>query len=105
MSNIYFVALLISNASGNVESIEAVDTVTQGGCNNMARLVHVTKEPTPPGYELKLTCGTVEALQGAIAEHHCQVANQQNDKGIVTTIYACDPTLKNKVVGWVRSVF
>ena len=105
MSNIYLVALLISNASGNVESIEAVDTVTQGGCTNMARLVHVNSDPTPPGYELKYTCGTREALESAIAEYRCRVVDEKNDKGIVTTRYACDPTLKNKVVGWVKSVF
>jgi len=105
MSNIYFVALLISNASGNVESIDAVDTVTQGGCTNMARQVHVTNDPTPPGYELKFTCGTREALESAIAEHHCRIVDEKNDKGIVTTRYACDPSFKNKLVGWVKSVF
>lgn len=104
MSNIYLVALLISNASGNVESIEAIDAVTHGGCKNKARLLHVTNEQPPPGYELKLTCGTREALEGAIAEHRCQRAEEKNDKGIVSTIYACDPSLKNRVVGWVKSV-
>jgi hypothetical protein len=104
MSNIYLVALLISNASGNVESIRAVDTVTHGGCKNMARLVHVANE-AKPGYELKFTCGTREALENAVAEHHCRVVDQQNDKAIVTTIYACDPRSKSKVVGWVKSVF
>jgi hypothetical protein len=105
MSNIYLVALLISNASGNVESIEAVETVTQGGCTNMARLVHVTSEPTPPGYEVKFTCGSREALESAVAEHNCRVVAEKTDKDIVTTRYGCDPTLKNKVVGWVKSVF
>jgi hypothetical protein len=105
VSNIYLVALLISNASGNVESIQAVDTVTQGGCTNMARQVHVSNEPTPSGYELKFTCGTREALEGALAEHNCKAADQHNNKGIVTSRYTCDPTLKNKVVGWVKSVF
>ena len=104
MSNVYLVALLISNASGNVQSIEAVDTVTQGGCTNMARLVHVKNKPTPPGYELKFTCGTREALESAITEHQCRVVDKQNDKDIVTTSYACQPNLKNKVVGWVKSV-
>jgi hypothetical protein len=105
MSNVYLVALLISNASGNVESIEAVDTVTQGGCTNMARMVHVTNKPTPPGYELKFTCGTREALEGAVAEYQCRVVDRQSDKDVVTTKYACEPNLKNRVVGWVRSVF
>jgi hypothetical protein len=105
MSNVYLVALLISNASGNVESIEAVETVTQGGCTNMARMVHVSSEPTPPGYELKFTCGSREALEVAVAENKCRAVDQKNDKGIVTTKYACDPKLKNKVVGWVKSVF
>jgi len=105
MSNIYLVALLISNASGNVESIEAVDAVTQGGCTNMARLMHVSNEPTPAGYELKFTCGTREALESAVAEYQCHVVDQQNGKGIATTRYACEPNLKNRVVGWVRSVF
>jgi hypothetical protein len=105
MSNVYLVALLISNASGNVESMEAVDAVTQGGCTNMARVVHVTNEPTPPGFELKYTCGTREALESAIAEYHCRAVDTKDNKGIVTTRYACDPTLKNKVVGWVKSVF
>lgn len=104
MSNVYLVALLISNASGNVESIKAVETVTQGGCTNMARLVHVSNEPTPAGYELKFTCGSREALNVAVADHQCHVVDQHNDKGVVTTKYACDPSLKNKVVGWVRSV-
>ena len=104
MSNIYLVALLISNASGNVESIEAVETVTQGGCTNMARQVHLSNDPTPPGYELRYTCGTREALDSAIAEHNCHVAGQQNEKGIVSTTYSCDATLKNKLVGWVKSV-
>src|SRR5687768_14430093 len=105
MSNIYLVALLISNASGNVESMEAVDTVTQGGCTNMARQVHVANDPTPAGYELKFTCGTREALQNAIAEHKCRVLEQQTKRGVVTTRYACDPSVKNKFVGWVKSVF
>lgn len=105
MSNIYLVALLISNASGDVESIKAVDAVTQGGCTNMARQVHVTSEPTPAGYELKFTCGTREALENAIVEHNCRAVEQQTDKGIAATIYACDPSFKNKVVGWVKSVF
>ena len=104
MSNIYLVTLLISNATGNVESIEAIDTVTQGGCVNKARLIHVTNEPTPPGYEVKFTCGTREALNSAIAEHHCRVADEKTDKGSVTTTYACDPSFKNKVAGWVKSV-
>jgi hypothetical protein len=105
MSNIYLVALLISNASGNVESMKAVETVTQGGCNNMARLVHVSSEPTPAGYELKFTCGTREALESAIVEHHCRAVDEQNNKGVVTTSYACDPSTKDKVVGWIKSVF
>jgi hypothetical protein len=105
MSNVYLVALLISNASGNVESIEAVDTVTQGGCTNMARLVHVSKAPTPAGYDLKFTCGSREALESAVAEYQCRVVNQQDVKGIVTTKYACEPNLRNRVVGWVKSVF
>lgn len=105
MSNVYLVALLISNASGNVESIEAVDAVTQGGCTNMARLVHVSKEPTPPGYALQFACGSRDALEIAVAEHQCHVVDQQTDKGITTTKYACEPNLKNKVVGWVKSVF
>lgn len=105
MSNIYLVTLLISNASGDVESIKAVDAVTQGGCTNMARLVHVSSEPTPAGYELKFTCGTRAALDNAIAEHHCRAVEQQNIKGVPTTVYACDPSEKNKVVSWVKSVF
>ena len=105
MSNIYLVALLISNASGNVESIEAVDTVTQGGCTSMARVVHTTKEPTPAGYELKFTCGSREALDGAIAEHKCRLIDKKEAKGVVTNKYACDPSVKNKFVGWVKSVF
>jgi hypothetical protein len=105
MSNIYLVALLISNASGNVESIEAVDTVTHGGCTNMARQVHVSNEPTPAGYELKFTCGKREALDSAIAEHNCRVVDQKNNNGIVTVKYACDSSSKNKLVGWVKSVF
>ena len=104
MSNIYLVALLISNASGNVESIEAVDTVTQGGCTNMARQVHNTREPTPPGYELKFTCGTREALEGALAEHRCRVIDKKEKRGVVTMTYGCDPSVKNKFVGWVKSV-
>jgi hypothetical protein len=105
MSNIYLVALLISNASGNVESIEAVDTVTHGGCTNMARQVHVSNEPTPAGYELKFTCGKRAALDSAIAEHNCRVVDQKNNNGIVTVKYACDSSSKNKLVGWVKSVF
>jgi hypothetical protein len=105
MSNIYLVALLISNASGNVESIEAVDTVTHGGCTNMARRVHVKSEPTPPGYELKFTCGTRAALESAIVEHHCRAVDEKDNKGVVTVKYACDPSAKNKVVAWVKSVF
>jgi hypothetical protein len=104
MSNIYLVALLVSNASGNVEAIDAVDTVTQGSCINMARVVHVRNDPTPSGYELKFTCGSREALDTAIAEHQCHVVEQKSDKETVTTRYACEPNLKNKVVGWVRSV-
>jgi hypothetical protein len=105
MSNIYLVALLISNASGNVESIQAVDTVTQGGCTSRARQVHVANEPTPAGYELKFTCGSREALENAIAEHHCRAIDEKNNKGVVTIKYACDASLKNKVVGWVKGVF
>lgn len=105
MSNIYLVTLLVANASGDVESIRAVDAVTQGGCTNMARLVHVSSDPTPPGYELKFTCGTRAALDNAIAEHNCRAAEQRTDKGIATTIYACDPSKKSKVVSWVKSVF
>jgi len=105
MSNVYLVALLISNASGDVESIRAVDAVTQGGCTNMARIVHVSSDPTPPGYELKFTCGTREALDAAIADHHCRAVSSEDNKGIVTTNYKCDPSMKNKVVGWVKSVF
>ena len=105
MSNVYLVALLILNASGQVESIQAVDTVTQGGCTNMARMVHVSSEPTPAGYDLQFNCGSREALEIAVAEHQCRVVDQRNDKGVVTTKYACEPNLKNKVVGWVRSVF
>jgi hypothetical protein len=104
MSNVYLVALLISNASGNVESIQAVDAVTQGGCTNMARQVHSTSAPTPAGYELKYTCGSREALESALAEHNCRAVDKKDDKGIVTTVYACDPSFKNKVVGWVKSV-
>jgi hypothetical protein len=104
MSNVYLVALLISNATGNVDSIDAVDTVTQGSCINMARMVHVKNEPTPPGYELKFTCGSRAALDNAIAEHQCHVVDQRNDRDNVTTRYACQPNLKNKVVGWVKSV-
>jgi hypothetical protein len=105
MSNVYLVALLMSNASGNVESMEAVDTVTQGGCTNMARQVHVSKAPTPPGYALRFACGSREALEIAVTEHQCHVVDQRTDKGIVTTKYACKPNLKNRVVGWVKSVF
>ena len=105
MSNIYLVALLISNTSGDVETIKAMDAVTQGGCTNMARQVHFSSDPTPSGYELKFTCGTREALDNALVEHNCQITEQQNDKGIAATIYACDPSFKNKVVGWVKSVF
>jgi hypothetical protein len=104
MSNVYLVALLISNASGNIESIEAVDALTQGGCTNMARMIHVSNQPTPAGYELKFTCGSREALESAVADNQCHVVTQQNDKGPVTTKYACEPNLKNRVVGWVRSV-
>lgn len=105
MSNFYLVALLISNTSGNVESIQTVDAVTQGGCTNMARQVHATREPTPPGYELKFTCGTREALQSALAEHNCRAVGQQSNKGIMTTNYACDSSAKSSIVGWVKSVF
>jgi hypothetical protein len=105
MSNIYLVALLISNASGNVESIEAVDTVTQGGCTSMARVVHNAKEPTPDGYELKFTCGSREALDGALAEHKCRLIDKKESRGVVTNKYACDASVKNKFVGWVKSVF
>jgi hypothetical protein len=105
MSNIYLVALLVSNASGNVESIEAVDTVTQGGCTNVARQVYVANDPTPAGYELRFNCGTREALESALAEHNCRVLDQKTKRGIVTTRYACDPSVKKKVVGWVKSVF
>jgi hypothetical protein len=104
-NNIYLVALLISNSSGDVESIKAVDSVTQGGCTNMARQVHTSSDPTPSGYELKFTCGTREALENALVEHNCQMAEQKIEKGIAATIYTCDPSLKNKVVGWVKSVF
>lgn len=104
MSNIYLVALLVSNTTGNVESIDAANAVTQGSCINMARMVHVKNEPTPPGYELKFTCGTREALDNVIAEHQCRVVDQKNDRDIVTTRYACQPNLKNKLVGWVKSV-
>jgi hypothetical protein len=105
MSNIYLVAILISNASGDVESMKAVDTVTKGGCTNMARQMHETSEPTPAGYELKFTCGTREALDGAIAKHQCEVVDRQDAKGIVTTNYACDPSLKNRLAGWIKSTF
>jgi len=105
MSNIYLVALLISNASGNVESIEAVDTVTQGGCTNMARVVHNTREPAPAGYELKFNCGSREALETAISEHKCRLIDKKESRGVVTNKYACDPSVKNKFVGWVKSVF
>jgi len=104
MSSIYLVALVISHASGNVESIKTVDAVTQGGCTNMARLLHAN-EPAPAGYEIKYTCGTRNAMENAIADHNCRAVDRKDDKGIVTTIYACDPSLKNKLVGWVKSAF
>lgn len=104
MSNIYLVALLISNASGNVESIEAVDAVTQGGCTNLARQMHLAKEPIPSDFELRFTCGSREALDTAVTEHHCKLANRQDDKGVMTTTYACDASLTNKVVSWMKSV-
>ena len=104
MSNIYLVTLLIANASGDVESIRAVDAVTQGGCTNMARVVH-SSNPTPAGYELKFACGTRAALDNAVAQHNCRAVGQESDKGIDTTVYACEPGSKNKVVSWMKSVF
>lgn len=103
MSSVYLVALLISQASGDVESIKVVDAVTEGGCKNIARQLYVN-DPAPQGYEVKFTCGTQAAMQNALADHNCKLSEQKDTKGIATTIYVCDPSLKNKVVRWVKNV-
>ena len=105
MSNIYLVALLVSNASGHVDSIQTVDAATQGGCTNMARMVHVNGQPAPAGYEIKFNCGSREALDSVLAEHNCRKIGNEEKQGIVTNKYKCEPTIKNKVSGWVKSVF
>jgi hypothetical protein len=105
MSSVYLVVLLVSNASGNVESIKAVDAVTQGGCTNLARQYRLSSDPTPAGYELKFACGTQEALNSAIAQHNCRAVEQASDANSKSRTYTCDPSLKNKFVSWMKSVF
>lgn len=103
MSSVYLVALLISQASGDVQSIKVVDAVTEGGCRNIARQLHAN-DPAPQGYEAKFTCGTRAAMENAVADNNCKLSEQKNANGFATTIYVCDPSLKNKVVRWVRNV-
>jgi hypothetical protein len=82
-----------------------VDAVTQGGCTNLARQYRMSNDPTPPGYELKFACGSREALDSTVAQHNCRAVEQASDTNSRSLTYTCDPGLKNKLVGWMKSVF
>jgi hypothetical protein len=92
MSNLYFVALLISRATGNVESLEATPVGTQDACNRLGSLSQVVNaEAPPPGYELKLHCGSEEALETVLTQNRCSVIGQEDRSGFVTSTYTCQP--------------
>lgn len=106
MSNLYFVALLVSRATGNVESLEATEIVSQAHCQSMAQLVQLmNSEGPPPGYELKLQCGSRLALESVIKESNCRVIDQsRSDLGQSVSTYTCEPGWAVKLENWIRSI-
>ncbi|HEY6645162.1 hypothetical protein [Povalibacter sp.] len=108
MSDLYLVVLLISQASGHVEMIEATGVPSQAACNNLGSLVQLSnKEGALSGYEQKLHCGSREALEVVIARNQCRAVSRKDSQGYLTSTYACEKPAdwSSKLSSWVSAIW